>query len=93
MKKTITSIIVLSFLLTSCVQRNDNFEVSRDDAIKSNRFVVFENHYGYQLVYDQETGVEYYYAPSGSAGADFLTPLLDKDGKPKIHKGYNYNNL
>lgn len=35
-----------------------------------------------EILVDKETGVNYLFCGSGSAGG--LTPLLDKDGKPVI---------
>lgn len=75
-------------LPSSCVPQNHNYEESREESIKSDRFVIFEVKYGYRLVYDRETGVEYFYAKADSGNADYLTPILDRDGKPKIHDGY-----
>lgn len=82
-------IIIFSLLLSSCVAPyNRTYEVSEEESLQSDRLVIFEVKYSYKLVYDRETGVEYFYAVSGNSGADYLTPILDRDGKPKIHDGY-----
>lgn len=82
-------IIIFSLLLSSCAAPyNRTYEVSQEESLKSDRLVIFEVKYGYKLVYDRETGVEYFYAIGGSVHTDYLTPLVDRDGKPKIHDGY-----
>lgn len=81
--------IIFSLLLSSCVNPyKRTYEVSKEESLQSDRLVIFEVKFSYKLVYDRETGVEYFYAVSGSGGADYLTPILDRDGKPKIHDGY-----
>lgn len=78
--------LFFALLLSSCVApSNRNYESTQEEAFQSERFVTFEVKYGYRLVYDRETGVEYFLAKAGNGGADYLTPILDRDGKPKIH--------
>lgn len=39
-----------------------------------------------KIIVDKETGIEYLFHAEGYAGG--LTVLLDRDGKPKINRGY-----
>lgn len=75
-------------MLTACVPENPHEQVE-ESSEQQERFVTFESKLlHYKLVYDRETLVEYFYAPAGvnnGSGSDFLTPLLDADGKPKLH--------
>lgn len=78
-------------MLTACAPENphEQVEESSEQQEWQERFVTFEiKSFHYKLVYDRETLVEYFYAPAGygsNSGSDFLTPLLDADGKPKLH--------
>lgn len=88
--KTKLLFVLTLLLLSSCTVRikSRDFEENSNEPLESYRFVVFEQRYGYSLIYDRETGVEYFYAKAGAGHSDYITPILDKDGKPKIHKGY-----
>lgn len=88
--KTKLLFVLTSLLLSSCTVRikRENFEENSNEPLESCRFVEFEHRYSYSLIYDRETGVEYFYARAAAAHSDYITPILDKDGKPKIHKGY-----
>ena len=88
--KTKLLFVLTLLLLSSCTVRikSRDFEENSNEPLESYRFVEFEHRYGYSLIYDRETGVEYFYAKAGKANSDYITPILDKDGKPKIHKGY-----
>ena len=69
----------LSIFLSSCVRpEHQNYEYSMNVAIENNRLVIFEESQFYRLVYDRETGVEYYMSLTYTS---YLTPLLDKYGK------------
>lgn len=95
MKTKLITIIISLLMFTACAPDiphehvEDQYEQVEESSAQQDRFVVFESKsYHYKLVYDRETLVEYFYAPSGfgsNSGSDFLTPLLDADGKPKLH--------
>ena len=88
MKTKLITIIISLLMFTACAPGNPHEQVE-ESSEQQDRFITFESKSPhYKLVYDRETLVEYFYAPAGistNSGSDFLTPLLDADGKPKLH--------
>ena len=88
MKTKLITFIISLLMYSACVPKNPHEQVE-ETSEQQERFVTFESKsLHYKLVYDRETLVEYFYVPAGvgsNSGSDFLTPLLDADGRPKLH--------
>lgn len=91
MKKrlTILTVLIATVLFVGC----DNTNVNTAKANNEEMFVVVEDNWEYDIVYDRETKVMYTYSKGGSGyrtdydNRGVFTLLVDKDGKPKLWDG------
>lgn len=76
MKRMLITIIAATTLLVGCS--------SISEAQTKNRFMVLSQEYNGNIIYDTQTGVEYW-SSNGSYNRGTLTMLVDADGKPLIY--------
>lgn len=79
----VIALVLLMAIVTGCASTKVESKLASE---KPSIFVVVENTYGYNIVYDKETKVMY--AVSNlSHGSGHFTLLVNEDGSPKLWKG------
>lgn len=89
MKKKIIALILSIVAMTSVVSCHGKEAEARDEET----FVVVQENWEYDIVYDKETKVMYTYSKGGYGyrtdydNRGVFTLLVDEDGKPKLWNG------
>lgn len=89
MKKKIIALILSMAVMTSVVSCHGKEVEARDEEM----FVVVQENWEYDIVYDKETKVMYTYSKGGNGyrtvhdNRGVFTLLVDEDGKPKLWNG------
>lgn len=89
MKKKVIALILSMVAMTSVISCYGKEVKARDEEM----FVVVQDNWEYDIVYDKETKVMYTYSKGGDGyrtnydNRGIFTLLVDKDGKPKLWNG------
>ena len=89
MKKKVIALILFIAAMTLVVSCHGKEVEARDEEM----FVVVQDNWEYDIVYDKETKVMYTYSKGGHGyftnydNRGVFTLLVDKDGKPKLWGG------
>lgn len=93
MRKILAILLITLSILTMCSCEETTVEATEDSWEQKIPYMnIIEHKYGnvgtggMYLLYDEETGVEYFYQTYGGQYA-YLCPRYDKDGKVMIYNG------